>query len=190
MSDSPEELHDVDQVLFIDLRKEFNDVAPNEGEPLDHVYLKLPEGKLPRDLIKQEIQENHQEVRKVKVREFNGLYGFGCSKRRPRNKSHNAIDARWGATCKMIGGNVGAKCRLTVRCFNDKFQDLYTYVWTISRSGKRVANAIAAEHQDVVLFSFDVSQVFANGFISEEISDLIGTEVRAVQFDVPNAGFD
>ena len=36
---------------------------------------------------------------------------------------------------KMIDGNVGVKCRLAVRGFKDKFQDLGAYAGTTSRPG-------------------------------------------------------
>ena len=86
--------------------------------------------------------------------------------------------------------NVGAKCRLTVRGFNDKFQDLDTYAGTTSRSGQRIVNAVGAENDKFILFSFDVSQAFAKGWTFEELSKLTGTSCRAVQFDVPKADLD
>ena len=61
----------------------------------------------------------------------------------------------------MIGGNVGFKCRLVVRCFKDTFQDLDAYVGTSSRPGQMLVNAIAADKQDTILVCFDVSQAFA-----------------------------
>lgn len=61
----------------------------------------------------------------------------------------------------MIEGNVGVKCKLFARGFKAKFQDSDTYAGTISRSGQRLANATAAEHQDFILVGFDVSQAFA-----------------------------
>ena len=106
-----------------------------------------------------EIRENWQEVNTVKVKDINGLYDLGCFKRWPRNRSRNIIDARWAITRKMIEGNFGVMCRFTVRGFKDKFQDLGTYARAISRSGQRLANAVAAGNEYFILFSFVVSQI-------------------------------
>ena len=92
--------------------------------------------------------------------------------------SRNVVDARWVTTWKMNEGNVGGGCK-------DKFQHLGTYVGTISRPGQRCVNVVAAEDEDFILFSFDVSQAFANVLTFEEFSKLIGTGCRAAQFDVP-----
>ena len=70
----------------------------------------------------------------------------------------------------MIEGNVGVKCRFIVRGFKDKYQDFDTYAGTTSRSGQRIVNAVVAENEDFILFSFDVSQAFANGLAFEELS--------------------
>ena len=70
----------------------------------------------------------------------------------------------------MVEGNVGVKCRLAVRGFRGTFQDLDTYVTTICRFGKRLANAFAAENQWFTLFSLDVRQAFAKGMTFEEFS--------------------
>ena len=90
----------------------------------------------------------------------------------------------------MIEGNVGAKCRLTVRGFKVESQDLDTYVGTPSLSGQRVVNVLAAENEDFILFSFDASQASAKGLTFDELSKLTGTECRAVQFDVPKQDLD
>lgn len=64
-----------------------------------------------------------------------------------------------------------------MRGFNDKFNDLDIYAGTIGRSGQGVVKAVAAENPDFILFSFDVSQAFANGMPFEEFSALIGTRL-------------
>ena len=84
----------------------------------------MPEGKLPRDMTLEEVLANWQDVNKAKVKEIIGLYDLGCFQRFPRAKAHHMIDARWVTTWKVIDGNVGVKCRLTVRGFKHKFQDL------------------------------------------------------------------
>ena len=127
----------------------------------------MPEGKLPRDMTKEEILANWEDVSKAKVKEIQGLFDLGCFQRLPRAKAHNIIDARWVITWKMIEGNVGVQCRLTVRGFKDKFQDLDTYAGPTSRSGQRLVNAVAAENEDFILLSFDVSQAFAKGLAFE-----------------------
>ena len=147
----------------------------------------MPEAKLLRGMAMEEIEANWQDVNKAKVKEINGLFDLGCFQRYPRAKSHNIIDARWVITWRAIEGNVGAKCRLTVRGFTGQFQDLDTYVGTTRRSGQRIANAVAAENEDFILFSFDVSQAFAKGLTCDELSKLTGTGCRAVRFDVPRA---
>ena len=88
-----------DASVWINWRKELEEALPNECNRLDHLtYLTTPEGKLPRDMTKEEIQENWQEVGKAKIKEISGLYDLGCFKRFPRNRSHNIIDARWVIT--------------------------------------------------------------------------------------------
>ena len=64
-------------------------------------------------------------------------------------------------------------------------QELETYAGTTSRCGQRLVNLAAAEHDDFVLFSFDVSQAFAKGMTFEEIAALTGDPLRSVQFEVP-----
>ena len=72
-----------------------------------------------------------------------------------------------------------------MRGFNGIFQDFYTSAGKISRSGQRLANAVAAGNVDFILFSFGVSQVSVKGLTLEELSALTGAVCRAVQFDVP-----
>ena len=54
-------------------------------------------------------------------------------------------------------------------------------------SGQRLVNAVAAEHPEFILFSFDVSQAVAKGKTFEEVCALSGQDVRKVEFDVPKA---
>ena len=129
---------------------------PDEGDLLEDVadvYLTAPEGKLPRDMTRDEIQANRQDVNKAKVKEISGFCDFGCFQRYPRAKSHNIIDARWVITWKMIEGSVAVKCRFIVRGFKDRSQDFDTYVGTISRSAQRVVNAVAVENNDFIFVS-------------------------------------
>lgn len=65
-----------------------------------------------------------------------------------------------------------------------KFRALYAYAGTISRSGQRFVNAVAAGNPEFILFSLDVGEAFAKGVAFKEFSALIGTDLRAVQFDV------
>ena len=58
------------------------------------------------------------------------------------------------------------------------------YAGTASRSGQRIVNSVAAQHEDWVLFSFDVSQAFAKGMTFEELARLTGMPLRAVEFDL------
>lgn len=64
------------------------------------------------------------------------------------------------------------------------------YAGTISTSGQRCVNAVAAEIKDFILFRLDVSQVCANGLAFQEPGELTGTDARDVQFDVPTVGID
>lgn len=181
--------------MLVHWRKEFNEALPDEGTELpedtaEQICLKIPEGKSPRDMTREEIQENHEEVRQAKVKEINGLYEIGCSKRWPIIWFHNIIDARWVITWKIIEGNVGVKCRLTARGFKDRFQDSDTYAGATSRSGQRFVNGIAAENTEFILFSLNVRQAFATGLLLKELDELIGTEIRAVELDVPKPEFD
>ena len=199
------ELHDAQEELFvdwpkeesqdfkeftIDWRTEIENAAPDEGDVLNFAYLNIAEGKSLRDMIKEEMQENYQWVRKAKVNEISGLYEFGCFKRWPRNRFHNIIDVRWVIAWNMVEGNVGVKCVLTVCGFKAKLQYLDTYAGITSISGQRFANVIAAENKEFILLSFDVSQVFANGLIVKESSDFTGTEVRPLELDVPKQALD
>ena len=129
-------------------------------------------GKLPRGIAREEINENWKDVFAAKVKEIAGLYGLGCFKRWPRHTASIIIDARWVITWKLIEGNVGIICRLTVRGFKDKIPDPDTYAGTISRSGQRVVNVVAAENSEFTLVSFDVSRAFAKGMTFEELSTL------------------
>ena len=156
---------DAEADLFIDRRKGLTDAPPNEGDILDLPRSRGPGGKFFRDMAVDEIKEDYQEVRKAKIREMVGFYDLGCFKRWFRHRVHNAIDARWVATWKMTKTNVGVKRRFAVRGFKDKFQDLDVYAGTICMSGQRCAKAVAAEHPDIILFSFDVSQFSANGLL-------------------------
>ena len=173
--------------------REFAEVLPHEGKPLDDAsfgYSITPGGKFPRGMTRDEIAANWQEVNKGQIKEINGLYDLWRFQRYPRPKSHNIIDARRVITWKVIEGNVGAKCRLIVRGFKDQPQDLDTYVGTISRSGQRIVNAVAAENEHFILSSFDVNQASVKWLRFEDLSKLTGTECRAVQFDVPMADLD
>lgn len=96
-------------------------------------------------------------------------------------------DPRWVITWEVIDGSVGIKRRLTARGFKDKFQDLDTYAGATSRSGQRLANAVAAENVEFILFSFDVSQAFAKGMAFEEFSAFSGQDIGNEEFDVPKA---
>ena len=60
-----------------------------------------------------------------------------------------------------------------------------TYVGATSRSCQRLVNAVAVEHNDFLLFSFDVSQAFATGSTFEEFSALTGQQIRKVEFYAP-----
>ena len=119
-------------------RQEIAIVVPDEGDLLEGVYLTAPEGKLPRDMTKDEMVANLQDVNTTKAKEINGVFVLGCFQRYLRAKAHDIIDARWVITWKMIEGSVGVKCRLIVRGFKDRFQDLDAYAGTTSKSGQRV----------------------------------------------------
>ena len=178
----------------IDWREGFANAKPDEGSLVDtqdaDLYFTVPPGKLPRDMTKEEVGDNWKDVSKANVREITGLYEFGCSKRCPRHISKNINNARWVITWKMIGGNVGINCRLTVRGFKDNLQVLDTYAGATSRSGQSPVNAAAVENPDFVLFSLDVSQAFAKGMTFEELSALSGRDIREVEFDAPRADID
>ena len=121
-------------------------------------------------MTKDEILDNWEDVSKAKVKAMVGSCGLGYSKRWSRHKRNTIIDVMWVIVWKMIGGNVGVKCRLTVRGFNDKFQDFDTYVDVTSRSGQRSVNTAAAEKPEFILFSFNVRRTFAKGMAFEDFS--------------------
>ena len=150
----------------------------------------LSSGKIPRDLTREEILANPEPINAGKLKEIQGLFDLGCFVRCPRAQCKNIIDARWVTTWKMVDGILSIKCRLTARGFKDKMQELETYAGTTSRSGQRLVNLVAAQEEDFVLFSFDVSQAFAKGMTFKELSALTGTELREVQFDIPKADLE
>ena len=94
----------------------------------------------------EEVNGNGVDVDKATVKAMAGLCDLGCFKTWPRHSSSNIIDARCVITWKMIQGNVGVKCRSTVRGFKDQFQDSDAYAGAIDRSGQRFANVVAAEN--------------------------------------------
>ena len=134
---SPEERNspDVDAVrgIWVDLKQDIFNAGANKGNIHDSfIYLTVPKGKSSRDMMG-EVAQHWLEVSKAKVKDIAVLYGLCCVKRWLRHKSGIIIDARWVTTWKMIEGSVGVKCRLAVRGFKDKFQDLGTYAGTICR---------------------------------------------------------
>ena len=93
--------HELVDSRFINWRQEVSSVQPDEGDLLSDqnfdphdTCLVTPTGKLFRDMTREEIQENWQDVSKAEVKEIAGLSDFGCSKRCLRHKSNNIIDAR------------------------------------------------------------------------------------------------
>ena len=72
---------DTEDDLFIDWREEPDSVAPNDGDIVDHAYLKVAEGTFPRDMAPDEINDNYQEARKAKMKGINGPYYVECFKR-------------------------------------------------------------------------------------------------------------
>ena len=68
-----EEEFEVDDVSWSGWHKEIQE------DPA--TWLVAPKGKLPRDMIPQEIRDNPVQVNKVKAKEITGLYGLGCFKR-------------------------------------------------------------------------------------------------------------
>ena len=80
------------------------------------------------------------------------------------------------------------KGRMTVRGFKDYAgEDLNTYAGTASRWGQWIVNAVTAQEEELVLFSFDVSLAFAKGLSFEELAELTGEHLRVVQFEVSHA---
>ena len=84
--------------IGINWRRELAEAKLDEGSPLDDAsfkYLTMPEGKLPRDMTREEVLGNWQDLSKAKIKEINVLYDLGCFQRHPRAKSHNIFYARW-----------------------------------------------------------------------------------------------
>ena len=137
-----------------------------------------------RPLTKEEVQQNKGVVSAGKIKEIRGLHTLGCFKRMSRHTSKNRVDTRWVITWKLVDGVWVVKCRLTMRGFRDRCMTLETFAGTASRAGQRIVNSEAAQNDDFVLFSFDVSQAFAKGLTFEEIARLTGTPLREVEFDL------
>ena len=137
-----------------------------------------------RPLTKEELIKHKVEVGVGKFKELSGLHGLGCFERFPRKDSRNRVDTRWVINWKWVDGKLIIKCRLIMRGFRDRDQDLETFAGTATRSGQRVVNSITIQHPDFVLFSLDVSQAFAKGLTFEEYARLTGTQLRQVEFDI------
>ena len=140
-----------------------------------------------RPLTKEELSKHAFEVGVGKFKEISGLHALGCFQRYPRKSSRNRVDTRWVITWKLKDGKLIIKCRLTMRGFKDRQDELETFAGTASRSGQRVVNAITAQNPDFVLFSLDVSQAFAKGLTFEEYARATGTQLRAVEFELAPA---
>ena len=76
-------------------------------------------------------------------------------------------------------------CRFAVRGFKDTFQELEMHAGTTGRADQRIVNTIVVDRGDFSVWLFDVSNAFAKAMAFEEFCVLIGTQIRAVQFDIP-----
>ena len=102
-----------------------------------------------------------------------------------KKDTKNRVDTRWVHKWKLIDGVKSIKSRLTMRGFKDRGGNSFeTFAGTASRWGQRLVNSAVANNEDWVLFSFDVSQVFAKGMTFEELSRLTGQTLRVVEFDL------
>ena len=63
-------------------------------------------------------------------------------------------------------------------------QSMETFAGTATRWAQRIVNSVAANEDDFVLFNLDVSKAFAKGMTFQELSELTGEPLRAVQFEV------
>ena len=108
-------IDDAEVEMWMEWRTELTNADPTGGDALDHLDIKMPEANLPRDMAIAGVKDSCHGVRKVKVKEINGLYVLGCFQRWLMHRSHDIIDARWDFIWKMIEGNAGVGCRLIVR---------------------------------------------------------------------------
>lgn len=138
-----------------------------------------------RELTPQEKITHRPESNKQKLAELQGLIELECFQRILRSEARNLVDARWVITWKRKPEGTVVKCRITMRGFKDKNEDLLTYAGTATSYGQRVVNCIMAQHlQEWVLFSLDVSKAFAKGLSFEELARLTGEPLRRVEFEV------
>ena len=135
-----------------------------------------------KELSKEDKVKHITEIRTCKYAEILALHDLGCFRRMLRSQSRNMVDTRWVITWKIKDGKLVIKCRITMRGFKDRCTDLETYAGTASRAGQRMVNSVCAQHEDFVLFSFDVSAAFAKGMTFEELSRLTGMPLRKVEF--------
>ena len=136
-------------------------------------------------LTKEELQKHAPAVAAGKFKEILGLSELACFERFPRKQSFNRVDVRWVITWKIMEKVRQIKCRLTMRGFKDRQTSLETYAGTTSRAGQRLVNCIVAQEEDWELFSIDVAQAFAKGLTFEQMARLTGTQLRAVEFELP-----
>ena len=134
-------------------------------------------------LSKEELTKNAKEVALSKYKEIKGLFDLNCFKRMPRKLAKNILDTRWVITWKIVEGVRVIKCRITLRGFKDREQSYETFAGTASRAGQRVINSLAAQEEDMELFSLDVSQAFAKGLSFEELARAFGEPLREVEVD-------
>ena len=116
-----------------------------------------------KELSKEDKVKHTTEIRTCKYAEILAVFDLDCFKRMPRRLARNLVDTRWVITWKIKDGKLIIKCRITMRGFKDRCTDLETYAGTASRAGQRMVNSACAQHDDFVLFSFDVSAAFAKG---------------------------
>ena len=136
------------------------------------------------NLSKEELLEHKKEADDAKFGELRDLHGLGCYGRMRRSEAKNVVDTRWVIKWKLVDGKRIIKVRITMRGFKDLCQSMETFAGTATRWAQRVVNSVAANEDDFVLFSLDVSKAFAKGMTFQELSELTGEPLRAVQFEV------
>ena len=136
------------------------------------------------NLTKEELLAHKAETDTAKFGELRDLHGLGCYGRMRRSEARNVVDTRWVIKWKLVDGKRIVKVRITMRGFKDVCQSMETFAGTATRWAQRIVNSVAANEDDFVLFSLDVSKAFAKGMTFQELSELTGEPLRAVQFEV------
>ena len=149
------------------------------------------------NLAPQDIADHSQKVEVAMLDELRRWFDLKRLGRMPASEATNVIDGTWVTTFKRALGvdSPGkaitrkiAKARLTARGFKElqAYQEnISTFSGTSTKATQRLVCGHAAQH-GYEPFSMDISAVFLQGMIFEQIAKVTSKPIRSVQFKVPS----